>query len=470
MERHIYDIWLQKALNVRSKRVKAIIALFGSSKNIYEANENILRNSGIFSTKETERLSDKDLSEAQRIYRMAVENDIAVISFNDKEYPEMLRQIVEPPFVLYVKGTLPSWEGLKVAVVGTRSPTDTGIQTAFSFSYGLAENHAMVISGGAEGIDAQAHLGALQAGGITVCVLGYGILYPYDAGGAAMRSEIARSGVLISEYPPDAKAERYSFPDRNRLIAGLADCTLVVEAGVNSGALITAGMTAAQNKPLFAVPGSLDNPEAVGTNNLLRMGAAITTQYQDLLTWYDSGLRTAANMGQKMTEADIKKMRSSKIPLPVGYPKNTPPAVAQDLSQQTEKQPAPVKKKRRRRASSEKTAAGQTPPIPSENAAVLPADEMPAEKSGKDAETISPIMTEKPPEEKKKTVKTDKIPADLLTAEVKSVYDTISEGSKDAETIHMILGMSVSEVMSALTELELLGLIKSVAFGQYERI
>ncbi len=319
MDKHIYDIWLQRVLNVRSTHSKDIISVFGSSENVYRADESSLRMAGVLGTAELARAADKNLDEAQRICSLAYSNGIDMVAYTDEQYPVMLRQLSDPPFVLYIKGTLPPLTGLKIAIVGTRRPTASAQKIAFDYAYELTRHKALIVSGGAVGVDMLAHRGVLQAGGITLCVLGHGILFPYHNGAEALREEISRHGAVISEYPPDSPIYSFSFTNRNRIIAGLSDCTLVTEAGAGSGSLLTAAYAAAQNKPIFVVPGSPDNPNAIGTNNLLRIGATMTLQYTDLLDWYDSGRMTAQAIGQRMSESEIKKIRNLKEPMPLVY-------------------------------------------------------------------------------------------------------------------------------------------------------
>ncbi len=194
------------------------------------------------------------------------------VTAEDAAYPARLRAIELPPPVLFVRGDVRALAAEReVAVVGTRRPTDDGRRAASRIAAALAACGATVVSGLAVGIDGSAHAGALLAGGATVAVLGSGHARLYPASHADLAQEIERAGgAVVSELPPDTAPHPSGFPRRNRIIAGLADATVVVEAGERSGALITAGWAMEQGRPVFACPGPMDRPQAVGCNRLLR--------------------------------------------------------------------------------------------------------------------------------------------------------------------------------------------------------
>jgi len=202
---------------------------------------------------------------------------IAPLTAEDPGYPRRLREIELTPPVLFVAGDAATLESPRiVAVVGTRRPTDDGRRTAARIGGVLAAVGATVVSGLAVGIDGSAHAGALLARGITVAVLGSGHGRIYPAAHEVLAREIVRSGgAVVAELPPDAPPRPAGFPRRNRIIAGLADATVIVEAGERSGALITASWAMEQGRAVFAVPGPLDRPQAVGCNRLLREHAGV---------------------------------------------------------------------------------------------------------------------------------------------------------------------------------------------------
>ncbi|HYN49212.1 MAG TPA: DNA-processing protein DprA, partial [Candidatus Nanopelagicales bacterium] len=206
------------------------------------------------------------------LFARLAELGIEALTAEDAGYPRRLREIELTPPVLFVTGDAATLESPRiVAVVGTRRPTDDGRRSATRIGSVLAAVGATVVSGLAVGIDGAAHAGALLAHGITVAVLGSGHAHLYPSAHEVLAREIVRAGgAVIAELPPDARPLPAGFPRRNRIIAGLADATVVVEAGERSGALITASWAMEQGRAVFAVPGPLDRPQAVGCNRLLR--------------------------------------------------------------------------------------------------------------------------------------------------------------------------------------------------------
>jgi DNA processing protein len=207
---------------------------------------------------------------------------LRVVTLLNEDYPVSLRGIFDPPAVLYYEGTIEEVDSLAVAVVGTRKPSAGGREIAHAFARGLAVNGVTVVSGLALGIDAAAHQGALEGAGRTIAVLGCGLDCGYPASNRELRRKIAGQGAVVSEFPPQTLPQKWHFPARNRVISGLSLGTLVVEAGEKSGALITADFALNENREVFAVPGSIRNPKAAGTNALIRDGATLVQSAQDI--------------------------------------------------------------------------------------------------------------------------------------------------------------------------------------------
>jgi|LSQX01.1.fsa_nt_gb DNA processing protein len=210
-----------------------------------------------------------------------------VIIREDEEYPPLLRQIHNPPFLLYVKGNLLPQDKSSVAIVGSRLTTHYGKETAHRLGQQLAYAGITVISGGAGGIDTAAHKGALSARGRTLAVLGHGLCHLYPVGNARLFEKIAETGALISQFPMDRTGDRQTFPIRNRVVAGMTLGTVVVEANLVSGALITAGMAAELNRQVFAVPGRIDSPRSGGCHKLIKEGAKLCEGVQDILSEFE---------------------------------------------------------------------------------------------------------------------------------------------------------------------------------------
>ncbi len=206
-----------------------------------------------------------------------------VITQESPEYPSALREIHNPPIVLYVWGTLTARDHRAISVVGSRQTSHYGTDCAKKLSYQLAYAGLTVVSGLARGIDTAAHQGALAAQGRTVAVIGSGLMDLYPPENAGLAEKIAAAGAVVSEFPMTFPPSRETFPYRNRIVAGWGSGLLVVEAGLKSGALITAGQALEQGRLVYAVPGQIDRPTAAGSNRLIQQGAKLVTSAGDIL-------------------------------------------------------------------------------------------------------------------------------------------------------------------------------------------
>jgi DNA processing protein len=209
-------------------------------------------------------------------------SDITVIVRGEPVYPAMLGQIHDPPFVLFVRGALPLGRDC-VGIVGARKASAYGVEATRSLAEGLAAAGLCVVSGAAYGIDTAAHDGAIKARGLTTAVLGCGVDVVYPRSNAKLYEDIRHSGALVSEYFPGTEPKPYQFPARNRIIAGLSRAVVVVEASERSGALITADFALAEGRDVMAVPGQVFSPNSKGTHGLIRAGAALVTNAEDVL-------------------------------------------------------------------------------------------------------------------------------------------------------------------------------------------
>ena len=210
-----------------------------------------------------------------------------VVIPSDETYPELLKQIYDPPIVLYVKGQLSPKDKNAVAVVGSRMTTHYGVETARKLAFQLAYIGVTVVSGGARGIDTAAHQGALHSKGRTIAVLGTGINIVFPAENAELFERIAAQGALVTQFPFNYNASKQSFPIRNRLVAGMTLGTVVVEANLTSGALITARMAADNGRQVFAVPGRIDSPRSKGCHELIKNGAKLCEGAEDILCEFE---------------------------------------------------------------------------------------------------------------------------------------------------------------------------------------
>jgi len=210
-----------------------------------------------------------------------------VVIQTDPEYPEMLKQIYDPPIVLYVKGALLPKDKNSVAMVGSRMTTHYGIEVARKLAYQLAYLGVTVVSGGARGIDTAAHQGALSAKGRTLAVLGTGINLVAPPENLKLFEQIAANGALITQFPFNRPGDKQSFPIRNRIVAGMTLGTVVVEANLTSGALITANFATEYGRQVFAVPGRIDSPRSKGCHDLIKKGAKLCEGAEDILSEFE---------------------------------------------------------------------------------------------------------------------------------------------------------------------------------------
>lgn len=282
-EREAY-IALNMIRRVGPVRVRRLLEAFGSPVRVLGAAErDLLRVEGVGaevakSLREWE--SQVDLGEEMRRVR---EFGATVVTMGCAEYPALLREIHDPPTVLYVWGGLLDRDRHAIGVVGTRKPSHYAAECAKKISYQLAYSGVTVVSGLARGIDTSAHHGALAAKGRTIAVIGSGLLQIYPPENLELAEKIAGSGAVVTEFSMSVQADRQTFPMRNRIISGCSFGLLVVEAGVRSGALISATQAGEQGRSIYAVPGRIDHPNAIGSNRLIQQGAKLVASASDIL-------------------------------------------------------------------------------------------------------------------------------------------------------------------------------------------
>lgn len=286
-----YWIWLQRTLG-SGKDVDELLSFFGSPEKIYEAGRQRLTQSGLVNKKTADALAKFSPSESYQVLRQCESNGWHIIPQDDDRFPERLRKIPNAPLVIYVEGDPDVLlSRFSVGIVGTREASERGLSAAKNISAALARVGAVVVSGGALGIDRAAHEAAMDAGGRTVAFLGCGLGCKYLAENRAMRERIAQNGALVSEFLPFSEPSRFTFPVRNRLISGISNGVVVVEAGEKSGSIITAEYARKQAKDLFAVPGEIYNRGHAGTNMLISNGAVPIFSVSDIVNYYDDLIR-----------------------------------------------------------------------------------------------------------------------------------------------------------------------------------
>ena len=409
-----YWVWLQSGIGIQG-RTEEIAGAFGSPKEMFEAGPAEWRLTGVLTNRQIRRLEDYSPEQAASVVRVCDINGWKLITPGHADYPPLLLKLSNFPAVLYTWGDLGCLAGkVAVAVVGTRSASRYSIDVAGRLSASLAGAGAVVVSGGALGIDSAAHTGALFGGGETVAVLGCGLAANYLPGNRALRAQIAENGAVISEYPPDTQAIAQNFPIRNRLISGLSYGTVVIEAGERSGSLITAGCALEQGRDVFAVPGDIINSSYTGTNKLIRDGAKPVFSAMDVLEEY--AYRFPGVLNTEFLEQTLSDVPS--IPGGFGDPKNLP-----------------VRKK--------ETAAQNMP-----------------------AQAIKPVV----PQRKPAAPKARRTLPDSIGEHTRLVYSKIPAEPLHIDDIVRAAQLEPAQVITALTELEVYGYIELTSGKRYALI
>ncbi len=451
-------IWLSLACGAGSNAYNKLFASFDTLRDIYEADEDaFLAIEGIDSST-ARALADKDMTRAELILSQCIKNHWGVLTYGDKTYPKRLKTLVDPPVVLYYKGRFIDLnDEVCIAVVGTRTMTDYGERQAHSLAYAMAAGGAVVVSGMALGCDAMAANGALDAGKPTVAVLGCGIDVVYPREHLTLSEHITRTGMIITEYPPSTKPEGRNFPVRNRIISGLSQGTVVVEAPTGSGALITAKTALYQGRDIFAVPGELGNLNSEGCNALIRGGAHVVTSAVDVLGMYEfiyphKIFIAACERAEREIKAESLR-KSAKLRRIASRPVVSPEVKKEDRDRQRAEEKtykkdlaAPKKEKK-------------TDDAPSYSFAE---DRERASEAKKNAEQTTAEMAvglQKKPSE----AKPSEVP---LMAEEEALLRAMGDTPITPDEL-MEKGFSASEIMSGMTVLEILGYVTSVPGGRY---
>jgi len=285
-----YYLWLNEQKGIGIRTIHRLLEYFDSPKAVYEASERELnRLKEHFQIKQSQiatLLSQRNPADIKKRSAMLNEAGISYVTIHDAKYPGRLKEIYEPPLILYYKGTLPKEDRVSVSIVGARNCSNYGRVVAESISAGLADCGIQIISGMARGIDTYAHRGALRAHGNTYAVLGCGVDICYPTENIGLYMDIQKQGCVLSEFLPGTQGSPGTFPMRNRIISGLSDGVLIIEAKKKSGSLITAKWALEQGKDVFAVPGSILGEESRGCNNLIKEGAMLVDSKEDILTYY----------------------------------------------------------------------------------------------------------------------------------------------------------------------------------------
>ncbi|MCD6093618.1 MAG: DNA-processing protein DprA [Candidatus Omnitrophica bacterium] len=275
--------WLKLSLSTQIRAEgKALIESFKSPEHLFNASPREVRQRG-FKAKIAEELQRVKKYDVSKELFLIEKDKIRIITLLDKDYPASLKSIASAPLVLYAQGEVLAQDCFAIAIVGSRLSSFYGIKTAERLSEELSYRGFTIVSGMARGIDTAAHKGALKSGGRTIAVLGCGLDIVYPRENKKLKEEIIHQGAVVSEFPLGTPPERFNFPIRNRIISGLSLGTVVVEAAKHSGALITANYALEQQREVFAVPGHIDSPTSQGTHQILKEGAKLVEDTDDIL-------------------------------------------------------------------------------------------------------------------------------------------------------------------------------------------
>ena len=446
----LYWIWLSEALGAGSSAFRCLISLYDTPFDIFRAEETELEQVPDLTERVKRALCDKSLQRATEILDICEREGIGMLCYDEDAYPRALREIQKPPMLLYYRGNLPDFNrNLSVGIVGTRSMSAYGMRQAYKMSYELASAGAFVVSGMAKGIDGVAAAAALKAGGITVAVLGCGVDVVYPSHHRNLSREIAQSGVILSEYAPGSRPNNYHFPMRNRIISGLSQATVVVEAGIGSGSLITAKDAILQGRDVFAIPANVGSKGADGTNGLLRDGARMALSTDDVLTPYQYTYAESLNLekyeaSKALESIDLSHMASLGV---IELSSNASGETKMNLNPaKSTNADTKEKKSMPRRTSS--TKAEKTPATVAE----------PKEKR----EEESKILTAPPKVIPEATLAT-------LTPIQKAILESIPDDGTLSTDAIFALEHPYADIMASLTMLEIMGLIQKLPGSLYKK-
>lgn len=452
-------VWLSIACGAGSRSADLLLDNFGSSiRDIYEAGDEAYRQIAELPRRTAEKLCDKSLRAAKEVIAFCRNEGVGVITPDSPLYPARLGRIMNRPLVLYYRGILRDLEPeVCIAEVGTRDMSEYGSHSAYSIAYDLAKVGAVVVSGMAKGVDGMAHRGALDAGGYTVAVLGNGIDRAYPSEHTALMCEIAKNGVVITEFRPFTAPSGHNFPLRNRIISGLSQGTVVIEAPASSGALITAKYAEEQGRDVFALPGKVGEYNSSGTNRLIQGGAKIITRAADILLEYQP------LYGNKINLNSIPSIKSQSVRSPIDIRVASPvtgfsgKAIKESAARDAVK-----------RSETSMTSDAEKTKSKTDNSDV--AGKIHSEGINRPKQkTISDDIGKSSPTVQATEVKRADIPSDLPD-EQKRILSVIAEKRyATSDDIVRETGMPIGEVLAALTMLELTELVVALPGGAYSR-
>lgn len=428
----LYWLWLSQKCGIASKYFNILMEKYQNPFDIYLLEEDEIAQFKLLPAALRDKLCEKGLDECYEIMRYCKQERIDVITYGDNRYPARLKELRDPPVVLYSRGHFPDFNSrLCIGIVGTRRMSEYGKQSAYQTAYELGGADVLTVSGMALGIDGVSACGAIDAGGTTVAVLGCGVDVVYPKAHTELMDSIVRHGAVISEYPPKEAPHSYNFPKRNRIISGLCQGVLVVEASVGSGALITAKAAIAQGREVFAIPGKISDPGAEGPNDLIKNGAFPVLSARDIFSHYEFLYGD---------EIDQKRLEKAKRRMPT----------------------ADEALKKHRLLYATEIVGEDEPIFEVKTAKRKRADESEAPKN---ESAVAPTA------EKREQEHTDSTSATVagLDPVTRGIYESVPLDRAISPDALIGNGLSTSDVVTALTLLEIYGLISSLPGGLYIR-
>ena len=457
-----YWVWLANKCGIASTEFLLLMEKFGGIEDIYNANYDDYSNAGI-SERLCEDLCDKDLDEAFKIVMRCEQRNNGILTYDSPQYPKALKLLKNPPVVLYYAGKLPDLNGrLCISMVGTRNMSEYGMRAAYKIAFEIAASRAIVVSGMALGIDGIASCAALAANGTTVAVMGCGIDRIYPKEHQTLWEFIKNHGAIVTEFPPATEPRGANFPLRNRIISGLSQGTVVVDAALSSGAMITAKHAIVQGKDIYAVPANIDGDNSSGTNSLIRDGAQAVLCGKDVIDNYSYVYRESLDMtrlskAEKLSEFNDTFVSNMGVCRRVFIP----------WSEREEKNKTKDILKRR----SDKEAVAEERSLSPE----IPKEKPEEKKVNKEPEVIfsksSDHARESVDESKREKNAGDNSLAILekLNEKQRRVFDEMPLDRAVTVDYLAKLGIPFGEVISALTVLEIKGLVTSLPGALYIR-
>lgn len=473
-KRILYYIWISNVLKPGTKSIKQLFEYFGSIEKIYEADKNLYKDAGIKQS-EISALGMKDLSLAETQYNYCKREKIGFLCYDDPYYPERLKLIDDPPAMFYYRGRLALLDDYPcVAMVGTRNCTPDGYRLAYRLAYTAAANGIVPVNGLAAGIDGACIAAALDANAYAVGVLGCGIDRIYPTSNRQLFYRLSASGLILTEFPPFTEPKGTNFPVRNRVISGISLASAIFEADAErSGAMITARHALNQGRHIFAVPGNPDDKKYSGALELIKDGADVLTDADDLISEYSMMFPHRINTRRKVTvptnllEGYVKEyFVNGKAPKKSDY-SDTKRAYSKNKA--FEQNNASADSFGKSENSSFKTNSGEFD-SQTHNTAIN--NDVKVQKSHLQSEEYSQSIPEQPKIQSKEQSISANSGKDLslLSSIERQIYELFEKNNTMSADDIVSFGIKIEDVLSSLTLLEVYGLIEAIPGGRFKFI